>query len=355
MIHRLAAAGVLALAAACGHAESGDENETAPGATRVPVGLATVRRDSIVEEVVLTGRLAPRPGGAALLAAPAAGVVRAVRAQVGDRVTRGKTLVLLDVPELVADAEQKASAAAQAEREAERQRRLLADGISSARQAEEADAAARQAATAAAAARDLLSRTNVASPIAGRVQEILVQPGERVDAGGALARVIAGDTLDLVAAAPAADLGRLRPGQPASVVQEGVSGTHRAWVAGLAPGVDSATGAGQAVLRVPNRDGSLRAGAGAQAFVRLGIRRNALVVPDSAIVLLGDSSAVFVMGRDSLVHARTVVRGARHGGLTEVQGNVGPGDRVVTTGAFGLEDGMRVAPVPAAPVRASTR
>jgi len=66
----LAAAAILT--AACGHA--GSENESgSPDATRVPVGLGRVIRDSVVEELTVTGRLAARPGGAALLAAPAAG------------------------------------------------------------------------------------------------------------------------------------------------------------------------------------------------------------------------------------------------------------------------------------------
>ena len=331
------------LAAACTRAESDDAGSPL-ASTRVPVGLASVTRDSLVEEQLLIGRLVARPGGSALLAAPAAGVVRAVRAQVGDRVARGQTLIELDVPELAADAEQRSSAAAQAEREAERQRRLLADGITSTRQAEEAAAAARQAAAAASAARDLLARTRVASPIPGRVQDILVQPGERVDAGRALAQVITGDTLDLIAPVPAGNLGRLSRGQPARVTQEGDTTPHAAWVAGLAPGVDSLTGAGQAVVRVPNPGGGLRAGAGAEARVRVGVRRDALLVPDSALVLQGDSSVVFVVGRDSIAHARTVVRGARQGGRSEVRGALAPGDRVVTTGVFGLEDGMRVAP-----------
>lgn len=310
----------------------------------MPVGLGTVLRDSLIEEQTLTGRLAARPGGAALLAAPAAGVVRAVRAQVGDRVARGQTLIELDVPELAAEADQRSSAAAQAERQAERQRRLLADGITSARQQEEAATAARQAAAAAAAARDLLARTRVTSPIGGRVQDVLVQPGERVGAGKALAQVIAGDTLDLMAAVPAASLGRLKRGQVAEVLQEGDSTPHLGWVAGLAPGVDSLTGAGEAVVRVPNPDGALRAGAGAEARVRIGVRRDALLVPDSALVLRGDSSVVFVVGADSIAHARSVVRGARQGGRSQVTGDLRPGDQVVTTGAFGLEDGMKVVP-----------
>jgi membrane fusion protein (multidrug efflux system) len=335
---------IAVLAAACGRGESAGDAASSLSSTRVPVALATVTRDSLVEEQALTGRLTARPGGAALLAAPAAGVVRAVRAQVGDRVARGQTLLELDVPELAADAQQRASAAALAQREAERQRQLLADGVTSTRQAEESEAAARQAAAAAAAARDLLARTRVASPIAGRVQDILVQPGERVDAGKALAQVIAGDTLDLIAAVPAASLGRLKRGQPALVVQEGDSTPHPGWVAGLAPGVDSATGAGQVVVRVPNPNGALRAGAGAEARIRLGVRRDVLLVPDSAIALAGDSNVVFVVGKDSIAHARIVVRGARQGGRSEVSGKLAPGDQIVTTGVFGLEDGMRVVP-----------
>jgi multidrug efflux system membrane fusion protein len=84
--------------------------------------------------------------------------------------------------------------------------------------------------------------------------------------------------------------------------------------------------------------------------VRLGVRRDVLLAPDSALVLAGDSSVVFVMGPDSIAHLRAVVRGASAGGRTAVTGAIRPGDRVVTTGAFGLQDGMRV--VPTRPVSA---
>jgi RND family efflux transporter MFP subunit len=326
------------------HGDPESDGSTRAHATRVPVGLAPVIRDSLVENLSLTGRLSPRPGGAALLTAPAAGVVRSIPIQIGDRVKHGDVVAELDVPELDAEARQKEAASAQAEREAIRQRGLLAEGITSARQAEEAVANARQAAAGAKAARDLLARTRVASPIGGQVQDVLVQPGERVEAGKPLAQVVAGDTLDLVVPVPARQLGRLHVGQLTSVVQEGDSVPVMGRVAALTPGVDSLTNAGAAVVRIPNPGGRLHPGAGATAKVRLGIRRDALVVPDSAIVLAGDSSVVFVVGQDSVAHQRTVVRGVHEDARTEVSGDVKAGDRVVTTGAFGLQDGMHVAP-----------
>jgi RND family efflux transporter MFP subunit len=344
-------AGIAALLAACGAGGGGSDaagGAADSGATRVPVGLGTIARDSLTEVLPLTGRLEPTPGGSVVLTAPAAGFVRTVRVQIGDRVPRGGLVAELEVPELAADAAQTTAAAEQAGREATRQQQLLTDGVTSARQAEEAGASARQASAAAEAARNLLARTRVTSPVAGRVQDVMVQRGERVEAGRALARVVAPDTLDLVVPVPARELARLRTGQTVQVTQDGDTTTARGWVAGLAPGVDSLTNAGKVVIRVPNPQGRLQVGAAAVGRVRLGVRNDVLVAPDSALVLAGDSSVVFVVGPDSVAHQRAVVRGVRGDGRTEVTGKLRPGDRVVTTGAFGLQEGMHVVPSRAA-------
>ena len=222
--------GCLALLAGCGRtgAETDTAESTSLSRTKVPVGVATVVRDTVRDELVVTGRLAPKPGGSALLTAPAAGVVSAVNAQVGARVRRGEELLLLEVPELASDARQKEAAAAQAQREAERQARLLSDGVTSKRAAEEAAAAAGQAASAAEAAKTLLERTRIRTPLSGRVQAVRVQRGERVDAGALLAEVIDADTLDLHVAVPAGRLARVHAGQQVSLVQEGDTTSHSA-------------------------------------------------------------------------------------------------------------------------------
>ena len=317
--------------------EAGESNSLAN--TRVPVGIATVVRDTVRDELVVTGRLNPKPGGSALLTAPAAGVVASVPAQVGKRVRRGDELVILDVPELAAESRQREAAAAQAQREADRQARLLSDGVTSKRQAEEAAAAAAQARSAADAATALLTRTRVRAPLGGRVQTVRVQRGERVDAGAPLVEVIDVDTLDLHVAVPANRLARLRSGLPAVIVQEGDSTPYPARLAAVAPGVDSLTNAGEVVIRVSNPDGRLLAGAGATGRVLIGLEPQALVVPDSSLVLTGDSSAVFVIGADSIAHQRVVTTGVRQGGRVAVQGPLAPGDRVVTTGALAFRTG----------------
>ena len=333
-----------ALMVGCGGAAE-EEAEPEP---RVPVGIATIMGDTITDAVRVVGRLAPTPGGSALLAAPAAGVVSAVPVQVGAAVSRGQLLVDLTAPDLAENARALAASADAAERDARRQQELLRQGITSQRQAEQRQADAVAARAQADAAAQLAARARVRSPIAGAVQRVMVHPGERVEAGAPLLEVIDGRVLDLVASVPAGDLARLRPRQLALVTTEGSAESHTGRIEAIAPAVDSLTNAAQVVIRIPNPGRALRAGASATALVTLGRRTGAVVIPDSALVVVGDELTIFVVEGDSVAHARTVTVGARRNGRAEIASGLSAGERVVVSGAFGLADGMKVVPADAA-------
>ncbi len=332
--------GVLLLAAGC--ARGGGDG--AAEVRAVPVGIALVTRDTISETVALIGRLTPVPGGSALLSAPTDAVVRGVHAQVGEPVAAGRLLLELEAPELVTQAQSLRAAADAADADLARQRDLFQQGITARRQLEEREASATSARAAAVAAERLLARTRVTSPIAGGVQRMLVQPGERVSAGQPLVEVVNGRGLDLVASVAPADLARLAVGQAATVSADAGGEPSPARVHAIAPGVDSLTGAGAVVIRIGATGSSLRPGGGATARVSLPVERGALVVPDSALVLVGGTLNVFVIGADSVAHARPVEVGVRSGSRASVRGELQPGNRVATTGAYGLVDGMRVVP-----------
>ena len=331
----------LVLLAACKGKSEGDDEHTV---TRVPVSVATVRRDTISEEVTAVGRVTPMPGGAATLTAGAAGVVGLVHVQVGSVVHAGELLVDLEVPELTADLAAKQAAADAAQREADRLDGLFKDGIASRRALEEAKGAASSAAAALAAAKTLEARAHVRSPIAGGVARVPVRPGERVDAGTPLVDVVSADTVDVVAAVPPAQLARLRKRQAALVTDDPSNAPRRGWIEGLSPSIDTVSGTGTMVVRVPNADRRLVPGSPANVTVIIGIAQNALLVPEGAVVLQGDSAAVFVIQPDSTVKEKAVEVGARSNGFVQVTGDLQQGDVVVTTGAFGLADGMHVVP-----------
>jgi membrane fusion protein (multidrug efflux system) len=331
---------LLLIAMSCGSG-GGDAPEVQH---RVPVSIQTVRQDSIVETIDVIGRLTPPPGGEATLTAPADGVVRNIAVQVGQQVVRGQHLLSVDAPDLQAQARSARAQATAANQNAERQRELLRAGVSSEKQVQEAEAAATAAEASAHSAESLLSRTNVTAPISGAVQAITVNAGERVSSGQPLIQVVNGKVLTIVATVPAPVLARLRTGMPATVSIEGAPDTVEGSVQGISPAVDTVSNAGTVVISLRRFPPTFRPGAGATARVVTSVHRNALIVRDSAVVVLGSTPTVFVVQPDSTVKAHPVEIKVRSGGLVEIAGDLKPGDRVVTTGAYGLSDGMHVIP-----------
>jgi RND family efflux transporter MFP subunit len=310
------------------------------------VGVTPVVRDSISEIIPLTGRLTPVPGGSALLAAPVDAVVESTPVQLGQAVTPGQLLVRLNAPELVTAARSQAAQARSDSLDLERQRELFRQGITARRQLEEREAAAAGSRAAAEAASQLLLRTEVTSPISGGVQRLLVQLGERVAAGQPLVEVVSARDLDFHAGVPAEALGRIRLGQTVTVSPSGAGPAATGRVTAIAPAVDSSSGLGEIVVRIAGTNG-LRAGTGGTGRLQLRLLRDALVIPEAALVPADSGLQVFVVGADSIARGRAVQVLARTAARVAVQGELAPGDRVVVNGAYGLSDSTRVVPTPA--------
>lgn len=321
----------------CGRAE-GD-----PAARpEVTVRLGMVRRDSVAVVVQADGRLVSPPDGSALLAAPVDAVVRDVAVQLGGRVRAGAILVRLDAPEVAAQAAALGAQAATAAQTAERERQLLAEGISARRQAEEAATAAEALQAQGAAADSLVTRLTVRSPLPGVVSRLAVRRGERVAAGQLLAEVVNPGVVFCSASVPASDLGRIRVGQVAQIQVEGGDSSWMARVASIGPVVDSISNMGTVLLRLTTLVPAMRPGLAARVRIVVELRRAVLVVPASALVYAGNATVVFVVGADSIARARPVGAGVRAGDVVEVDGDLHEGDRIVVGGAYGLPDSTKV-------------
>jgi membrane fusion protein (multidrug efflux system) len=108
--------------------------------------------------------------------------------------------------------------------------------------------------------------------------------------------------------------------------------------------VDPATRSVRVRALLPNPDRTLRPGI-LMSVVLLKDPRDALVVPESALVPLGQQVFVFraVESDGNRVERREVRVGARRPGEVEVLEGLAPGDRVVTHGTLRLKDGDPVA------------
>jgi len=105
--------------------------------------------------------------------------------------------------------------------------------------------------------------------------------------------------------------------------------------------VDPTTRAVGIQARVPNAAGKLRAGM--LLTIELTCRpREALGVPERALLSYADRQYVYVVGSDQAVEQREVRLGTRDVGWVEIVEGLSPGDTIVVDGLLNLRDGARV-------------
>ena len=191
-------------------------------------------------------------------------------------------------------------------------------------------------------ARAELARAAIRSPITGTVTKRAVNDGAAVDPATPAFEVIDASSLDVVANLPAGYLGRVKTGDLAVVHIEPLPDKEfSGGVVQVAPSVDPQTNTIAVRVRLANPDGELKAGTFANARIAVEIHQNALVVPQSALVVESDETFVFVPQGDK-VEKRKVTVGIRDGVQVEIAEGLKDHERVVTQGAYGLGDGTKI-------------
>ena len=191
-------------------------------------------------------------------------------------------------------------------------------------------------------ARAELARAAIRSPITGTVTKRAINDGETVDPATPAFEVIDSSSLDVVANLPAGFLGRVKTGDLATVHVEPLPDREfSGGVVQVAPSVDPQTNTIAVRVRLANPDGELKAGIFANARIAVEIHQNALTVAQTALVVEGDETFVFV-SRGEKVEKRRVSVGIRDGDRVEVTEGLKDNERVVTQGAYGLGDGTKI-------------
>ena len=113
--------------------------------------------------------------------------------------------------------------------------------------------------------------------------------------------------------------------------------------------IDPKTGTIKVATLFPNPGNVLRPGQFAKVRARIGIERNALLVPQRAVAEMQGKLLVAVVGPDNKVRIRPVETGQRVDSLQVVSKGLQPGEKIVAEGIQKVKDGMTVNPKPFAP------
>lgn len=341
---RVAVSSWLVVLAACGGTEPAEAPGEGAAVGAVAVETAVLAPSSFTPTVEAVGMVVPRIGRSVTVAVPVAARIARVRVVPGQAVTSGTVLLDLDRTEIDAAVRSAEAAVLAAEAASTRAARLVAAGVLPRRDAEAAEVDLARARGEAATARRTAELAAMRAPMAGIVLRVTAVPGTTADPGMPLVELADPAAVDLAFALAADDAARIRVGQ--AITLHGAAPADSlgsATVTSIGAAVDSVTRAIEVRAALGRTPRPLRFGEAVTGAVRLGTVTGALVVPLDALVPAGEGFRVFVVDSAQVAHARDVTLGGRTATVALVTAGLAAGERIVTTGAYGLDDGVTVA------------
>jgi len=341
----LAAAGAAGLTGC----KRGSQEEEAKAPTEVTVQVGKVTRATLRARVEAYGRVEAEPAGggkaagAARLSAPAAGIVMAVPVKEGERVEAGAVIVKLDDRLALAQAEKARHAVEFAEQQAARQEKLKGVDGTSEKLIQETAQQLAAAKAELAAAQAQVALVQLATPLAGVVARINVQPGQTVEPNTVVADIVDPARLVVTVNVPAREAAALKAGQRAELLPDrGSEAVATGQVFFIGPQVDSVTDTKLVRISVPPE-----AGLSLGQFMRVRIiteeRAGKLAVPREAVYTDHEGQSILSVVEGDKAIQRTVKAGLRDGDLVEVEGEgVKEGETVVTVGSYALPKETKV-------------
>jgi HlyD family secretion protein len=188
-----------------------------------------------------------------------------------------------------------------------------------------------------------LSYSEIRSPIAGVIADRGLYAGEMANAGSPLLTVM--DTMRVVARAnvPQGQAGYLKAGAAATVKQPDTAEEVPGKVIVVSPAVDANSTTVQVWVETANPGERLKPGVSVHVTIVASTIKDAVVVPATALLPAeeGGTQAI-VVGADGVAHVRKIETGVRDGDKVQVASGLKAGERVVTVGGLGIEDGAKV-------------
>lgn len=362
--------------AGCG----GDETRK-PEAEAAPIAVTAVTVAPVEWPSVYEAAGTVRARTSAAISSKVMGYVREVRVRVGDRVSAGQPLVIIDSRDLEAGYRQAAAALEEARSavpEAEnavaaakasldlaqvtfnRMEGLYKKASISNQEFDEASAKRKlaqanyemalarraqltakitQAEQGVKSAEVMRSYAHIDAPFAGVVTDKPVEPGAMAAPGAPLLTIEREGGYRLEVSIEESKLGAVRTGMSASVALDAVNADITGRVSEIVPAVDAASRAFTAKIDLPSSS-QLRSGLFGRARFPLG-QRQALTVPAEAVQQRGQLLSVFVVD-GGVARIRLVTLGEKSGGKVETLSGLAAGDRVVFPIPAALADGAKV-------------
>ena len=198
----------------------------------------------------------------------------------------------------------------------------------------------------------LQNYTNVVSPLDGVIVWRYADTGALIQSGTnsneqdiPIVRLSQSGLLRLRMPIPENDVQYVHIGDPMQVRVDAIGRSFTGKIVRFTRDVNFETRTMETEIDVENQDLSISPGMYANTEMQLAHASNVTTIPVEALVLNGDREAVEVLDASNRVHIRIVEVGLQGSKLAEIKSGLEPGDRVVLGGQENYKEGEQVSPI----------
>ncbi len=187
-----------------------------------------------------------------------------------------------------------------------------------------------------------LAKATIYAPFEGKIGLIDVSVGAIVDGQKELVTLVDFDPMKIDFKIPEKFIHDIGVGQTAEVKLDSMPDQiFQATVEAIDSRVDPQTHSIAVRATIPNVDGKLQTGLFGSVGVIIGVKNDALLVPESALGREGDIEYIWVVTNGKTGRKR-ILTGTKENGQAEVTAGIRPGEIVVTSGQLKLGEGTAV-------------
>lgn len=331
----------LPLLQACGTGEARESARVQAGEAALPVEMTLPVQGTVAARLHSTTTL--EADSEALVTARAAGEIRQIHVEEGDRVKAGDLLVTLDGERLRLAAVESRARLAKLEQEYRRQVELHEKGLVASVNFEDLKFSLDAERAAFKLAELRYSYTRITAPIDGVVTARLVKPGQFLNESDPVLQVTDPDSMIARIRVPQSELGKFALGQQATLSFDALPGLQQpAVVSRISPTVDPGTGTFRIQFELQQARSGIAAGMFARVQLAYDYHEDAMLLPSQAVIREDAETVVYVVDNGE-AKRRVITVGLTDRGMTEVLGGLQHDDQVIVTGNRSLRDGTPVA------------
>ena len=192
-----------------------------------------------------------------------------------------------------------------------------------------------------------LDRTRILAPLAGVLNNLLVEEGEYVDPGVPVAEIVETDTVKAVVEVPENDIAFFTVGDTADVLVPkdiGMSGEEKSQIGTLtfiSELADPQTRSTRVEISLDNKNRLLRSGQIVRVRLTRRILKDAILIPLLAVIPMEDGKAVYVVNSTE-AKRREVTLGFIKDDRIQVESGLEPGDHLIIAGHRFVAPGQTV-------------